>query len=411
MYIDYNEVIKDVEAALRHRELKAYYQPQYHALTNKIVSAEALVRWEKPDGTLVPPAAFIPIMERDEKINQIDWYMLEEVCAMLKTRITADKKVVPISVNFSRWHIKEPDYIQRLCETVDSYGIPHNLIEVEITESALVNESEAIGTWIDEVRANGFSIALDDFGSGLSSLQFVKDMAIDVLKIDKSLLSHNCEDDKERVVLESIFYFANRLKLTTVAEGVETEAQLGFLRTCDCKKIQGYIYSKPLSEDAFQEKLDEKTREYMTEDILSVQAPRGAMNLLMDAIFQKYPLVIFSNLTRNSFYMMAYDNFSSKSCPASGTFDDLIAHGTSTMHPEDQALFSATFCRENLLKAYADGKTVVKIITRQIGDDGIYRRVETMDFFVKSPAVDDILVISLCDNLEEESPAPERGLE
>jgi EAL domain-containing protein (putative c-di-GMP-specific phosphodiesterase class I) len=400
MHIDYDEVIKAVETAMENHELKAYYQPQYNALTNRIVSAEALVRWIKPTGELVPPAAFIPAMERNEKINQIDWYMLNEVCAMLKTRIDAGRKAVPISVNFSRWHVKESDFAKKLCEIVDSYGISHRLIEVEITESALVNEADNIGTWIDEIRTNGFSIALDDFGSGLSSLQFIKDMAIDVLKIDKSLLSHNCEDDKERVVLESIFYFANRLKLTTVAEGVETDAQLGFLRTCDCEKIQGYIYSKPLPEDMFQEKLDEKIKEDIMEDILSIQAPRSAMDLLMDAIFQKYPLVIFSNLTRNSFYMMAYDNFSSTSCPASGTFDDLIAHGASTMHPEDKDIFASTFCRENLLNAYARGEKVVKTITRQIGDDGVYRKVETMDFFVKSPAVDDILVISLCDNLE-----------
>jgi hypothetical protein len=203
------------------------------------------------------------------------------------------------------------------------------------------------------------------------------------------------------VVLESIFYFANRLRLTTVAEGVETEEQLGFLRTCDCKKIQGFFYSRPLPETEFIEKLDENTREDLMEDILSIQTPECTKNLLMDAIFQKYPLVIFSNLTRNSFYMMAYDNFSSKSCPASGTFDDLIAHGTSTMHPEDQNLFAATFSRQNLLDAFADGKTSVSCITRQIGDDGIYRKVETLDYFVKNPAVDDVLVISLCDNLEE----------
>jgi EAL domain-containing protein (putative c-di-GMP-specific phosphodiesterase class I) len=401
MIIDYGEVVNDVLTAIERKELKAYYQPQYNALTNKIVSAEALVRWVRDDGTVVPPAAFIPAMEQTTKVNLIDWYILREACAMLQQRITAGKKVVPISVNFSRWHIKEPDYIQQLCEIVDSYNISHDLIEVEITESALVNEADSIGKWIDDIRANGFSVALDDFGSGLSSLQFIKDMAIDVIKIDKSLLSHNCEDDRERVVLDSIFYFANRLKLTTVAEGVETDAQLGFLRTCDCNKIQGFLYSRPLPEDAFQAKLDEKQPEDLMEDILRVQAPRGAMNLLMDAIFQKYTLVIFSNLTRNSFYMMFYDNFSSTSCPASGRFDDLIAHGTTTMHPEDQASFSTTFCRENLLNAYADGKKVVKLITRQIGDDGIYRRVETMDFFVKSPAVDDILVISLCDNLEE----------
>jgi EAL domain-containing protein (putative c-di-GMP-specific phosphodiesterase class I) len=401
MDVNKEGIVNAVMTAMERGELKAYYQPQYNALSNKIVSAEALVRWVKEDGTVVPPVAFVPALERDESINRLDWYMLKTACAMLKARIDAQKKVVPISVNFSRWHIKETDSIQRLCETVDRYGLRHDLIEVEITESALVNEADSIGAWIDGLRANGFSTAIDDFGTGLSSLQFIKDMPIDVLKIDKSLLSHNCEDDKERVVLESIFYFANRLKLTTVAEGVETEAQLGFLRTCDCKKIQGYIYAKPLPETEFLQKLDENMRKDTMEDILSVQAPECAMNLLMDAIFRKYPLVIFSNLTRNSFYMMAYDNFSSKSCPASGTFDDLIAHGTSTMHPEDQSIFSETFGRQNLLRAYAQGKQVVKSITRQIGDDGVYRKVETMDFFVKSPSADDVLVISLCDNLEE----------
>jgi EAL domain-containing protein (putative c-di-GMP-specific phosphodiesterase class I) len=395
------DVAKNIASAMECKELKAYYQPQYNALTNEIVSAEALARWEKSDGTLGMPEEFIPILEKDEKINQLDWYILEEVCGMLRTRIAAGKKVVPVSVNFSRRHIKEPDFIQKLCETVDRYGISHDLIEVEITESALVKEAELIGKWIDETRANGFSIALDDFGSGLSSLEFIKDMAIDVLKIDKSLLKHNCESDKERVVLESIFYFANRLKLTTVAEGVETKEQLGFLRTCDCKKIQGYLYSPPLPEDAFQKKLDLRIQENIPEDILNVQAPRGTINLLLDAIFQKYPLIIFANLTRNSFYMMVYDNFTSTSCPASGLFDDLIVHGTSTMHPEDQDIFASTFCRENLLRAHANGEKVVKRITRQIGDDGIYRKVETMDFFVKSPAIDDTLVISLCDNLDE----------
>jgi EAL domain-containing protein (putative c-di-GMP-specific phosphodiesterase class I) len=398
---DRNEIIALIENAMQCKQLRAYYQPQYNALTNQIVNAEALVRWVRPDGTVVQPDEFIPVMEQDEKINQVDWYMLREVCAMQRGRLDAGKRVVPVSVNCSRWHIKEADFIQNFCRTVDSFQLPHSLIEVEITESALVNETEAIGTWIEELRANGFSVALDDFGSGLSSLEFVKDMPIDVLKIDKSLLRHNCEGDKERIVLESIFYFANRLKLTTVAEGVETEAQLGFLRTCDCKIIQGFLYSPPLPEEQFQAKLDEENQEDRMEDILSVQAPRSTINLLMDAIFQKYPLVIFSNLTRNSFYMMAYDNFSSTSCPASGTFDDLIVHGTSTMHPEDQQLFATTFSRENLLRANAQGKTVVKTITRQIGDDGIYRRVETMDFFVKSPFVDDVLVISLCDNLEE----------
>jgi EAL domain-containing protein (putative c-di-GMP-specific phosphodiesterase class I) len=397
----YQEVVKDVKEAIKNKELKAFYQPQYNALTNKIVSAEALARWIRPTGDMVPPAAFIPAMEHSKEINRVDWYMLEEVCKMLKDRVKENKRVVPISVNFSRWHIREQGFIKKICKIVDSYGLPHKLIEVEITESALAAESDNILEWIEDLHELGFSVALDDFGSGLSSLQFIKDTPIDVLKIDKSLLSKNCTDDKERVVLESIFYFANRLKLTTVAEGVETEEQLGFLRTCDCNKIQGYIYSKPLPVQEFLNKLDEKVTAEDAEDILSVQAPESTLNLLVNVIFQKYPLVIFSNLTRNSFYMMSYDNFSSKSCPASGAFDKLIEHGASTMHPEDRELFATTFSLDNMLKAYNEGHKVVKTITRQLGDDGIYRRVETMDFFVKSPAVNDIIVITLCANIDE----------
>jgi EAL domain-containing protein (putative c-di-GMP-specific phosphodiesterase class I) len=398
--MEYERIIKEIMLAMEHKEIKAFYQPQYNALTNKIVSAEALARWIKPDGTYVLPNDFIPILEKDEKINQFDWYILNEVCTMLKALIDDGKKAVPISVNFSRWHVREKDFIQKLCGMVDDYGIPHDLIEVEITESALVEESGSVKSWIDDVREKAFSVAVDDFGSGLSSLQFINNVSADVLKIDKSLISQNCKDDKERIVLESIFYFANRLKLTTVAEGVETNEQMGFLRSCDCKKIQGYLYSKPLPEEQFLEKLNEVNCENTMEDILKIQAPKSAINLLMDAIFQKYPLIIFSNLTRNSFYMMAYDAFSSTSCPSSGMFDELIVHGASTMHPEDRELFETTFSRENLLKAYNKGEKVVKLITRQIGNDGVYRKVETMDFFVKSPAVDDVLVISLCDNLE-----------
>jgi hypothetical protein len=251
------------------------------------------------------------------------------------------------------------------------------------------------------VRKEGFAVAIDDFGSGVSSLSFVKEVEVDVLKIDKSLLSHNCEDEKERIVLESIFSFAHRLKLITVAEGVETREQLGFLRTCSCKKIQGFLFSKPISEEKYIEACHTQTKTCEMEDILMTQAPSSATQLLLEAIFTKYPLVIFSNLTRNSFYMMAYENFSSTSCPSTGVFDELIAHGASTMHPEDQEAFKTTFSIENQMAAYNRGEKYVKLITRQIGNDGVYRRVETTNFFVKNQSVDDLLVISLCDNLDE----------
>lgn len=394
------ELLTNIKVAMQQHELKVYYQPQYDAITSKLVGAEALVRWVKPDGSINMPGSFIPPLEEDNSILELDWYMLREVCSFLKKQQEEKLHSVTVAVNFSRKHIYEDNFVEQLCKTVGEYDVPRKMIEVEITESAFVDQSEKISDWIEKIRAAGFRVAIDDFGSGLSSLSFVKDISVDVLKIDKSLLSRNCEDEKERIVLESIFNFAHRLKLTTVAEGVETREQLGFLRTCSCKVIQGFLFAKPMPEADFSElcKNDENVGEI--EDILLVQAPASATQLLLEAVFTRYPLVIFSNLTRNSFYMMAYENFTARSCPSTGVFDELIAHGASSMHPEDQDLFRNTFSISNLMSAYERGEKSVSIITRQIGDDGIYRRVETTDYFVKHPSVDDVLVIALCQNLE-----------
>ncbi|MCM1157707.1 MAG: EAL domain-containing protein [Bacteroidales bacterium] len=394
------EFCAEVRQAMKNHEFNVYYQPQYNAITNRLNSAEALVRWIKPDGTIVMPGEFIPRLEKSEMILELDWYMLRGVCAFLKKQKEEEVHSVPVAVNFSRMHIYEESFLEQLCEIVDGSGVSRKLIEVEVTESAFVDQSKQIAELIKAIREDGFRVAIDDFGSGLSSLSFVKDISVDVLKIDKSLLSRNCEDEKERIVLESIFNFAHRLKLTTVAEGVETREQLGFLRTCDCKLIQGFLFARPMPEEKFWEACINDVQTEEAEDILLVQAPSSATQLLLEAVFIRYPLVIFSNLTRNSFYMMAYDNFTSRSCPSTGVFDELIAHGASTMHPEDQDLFRNTFSISNQLAAYNRGDRFVSVVTRQMGDDGIYRRVETTNYFVKNPAVDDVLVISLCHNLD-----------
>lgn len=397
-----SEILNDIKEAMKNGELKAYYQPQYDAITGKLKSAEALIRWVRADGTIVPPMAFIPELEKENAVSDIDWFMFEEVCKLLSKQKESGDRQIPVSVNFSRQHIGETDFADRLCSIADKYEIPHKLLEVEITESAMVNESYRILDWIQQIHSAGFRVAIDDFGSGLSSLSFVKDMPCDVLKIDKSLLSHNCENEKERIVLESIFYFANRLDLITVAEGVETKEQLEFLRMCDCKKIQGYIYAKPMPEADYLMLCKTHARVGDTADILKLQTTESAANLLMSVIFKRYPLVIFSNLTRNSYYMMTYENYTSTGCPSTGVFDELIVHGASSMHPDDRKVFADTFDRQNLLKEYADGKSEVRLVTKQLGDDGIYRRVETTDYFVKSPSADDVLVITLCDNLPDE---------
>lgn len=391
--------LNEAEKAVRNNELTVYYQPQYDAVTNKLVSAEALVRRKLPDGSIALPGSFIPAAEETDLIMEIDWNVLEQVCRFLKRRIDSGRRYVPVAVNFSRRHISETGFLEKLCRTVDGYGIPRNLIEVEITESAMMDGAYDIVAFVDSIRKESFSVAIDDFGSGFSSLSLVKDISANILKIDRSLLSGNCENEKERIVLESIFDFAHRLKLTTIAEGVETREQLGFLRTCGCQLIQGFLFAKPMPEDAFGEACSQRILNEESEDILVSQAPASVTSLLMEAVFTKYPLVIMANLTRNSFYMMAYENFSARTCPSTGVFDELIVHGTSTMHPDDQELFSTTFSRANLLAAYERGEKFVKVVTRQLGDDGVYRPVVTTDFFVKNPSVDDVLVITLCQNL------------
>lgn len=393
-------LMKKIEEALENHEFKAFYQPQYDAVTSKLVSAEALARWIKPDGSRVPPDQFIPCAEKTDLVIKIDWYMLEEVCRFLKKRKDEGQRCVPVAVNFSRNHIGAENFTEKLCGIVDSFGLPHELIEVEITESALMNDTNDIVSFVVQIRDKGFNVAIDDFGSGFSSLSLVKDISANVLKIDRSLLSGNCESEKERILLESIFDFAHRLKLTTIAEGVETREQLGFLRTCDCRLIQGFLFAKPMPEEEFGAACSQHLPCEEQEDILVTQAPSSAMSLLMEAIFTRFPLVIMSNITRNSYYMMAYENFSATSCPSTGVFSELIGHGAMSMHPDDRELFSSTFSIENLTAAYKRGEKTVRVVTRQMGDDGVYRRVETTDYFVNNPAVDDILVIALCQNID-----------
>ncbi len=391
--------IEEIRKAMERKELEAYYQPQFDAITGAVTSAEALVRWVREDGSIVPPLDFIPMLEETDAVNEVDWYMFDLACHFLRDLMDIGKQM-KIAVNFSRRHVHEADALEHLKRIADQYKVPYERLEIEITESAILEEPGAIERLVQSIREAGFRIAIDDFGSGFSSLQLVKDLPIDVLKIDRSLLSHNCEDEKERIVLESIFLFAHRLHIETIAEGVETEQQLGFLRTCGCKKLQGFLMSHPIPAFDFRLLCEEEVQE-QDEDILEIQSTASAQELLMQAVFAKYPMVIYANLTKNSYYMMAYDNYTTKTCPPTGDFDDMIVEASLTLAPEDQEKFRETFGRQSLMEANEKGVKSVPLVTRQLGDDGVWRRVETTDYFVKSPSSDDVLVISLNTPLED----------
>ena len=248
-------VAKAINEAIEKNELKAYYQPKYATMTEKLAGAEALSRWVKPDGTVIMPSEFIPELEKNSSILAVDWCMYEQVCRFLQRQKELGIPQVRISVNFSRMHVLyERSVEQRLCDIADSYGVPHELIGIEITESAYVHLPNIIEPFVRGIRSRGFAVGIDDFGSGASSLEFIKTIDADTIKLDKSMISSNCTDIKERVLLEAVVLMAHRLSLSSVAEGVETNEQMGYLRALGVDQIQGYIFSKALTEDDFMEK-------------------------------------------------------------------------------------------------------------------------------------------------------------
>ena len=393
-------VVEEAREAMEKREFIPYFQPQYDALTGKVWSAEILARWQDEDGKIILPGYFIPELELTDDIMDLDWYMVREACEFLNRLDDLNVPKLPISINFSGKHIHEGDTVNRLKEIADSYNIPHRLIIIEISESSMMESPEEIRYLLEDIRREDFRVALDDVGQGFTTLGFLSDITIDVIKIDRSLFDAEHDNEVDRMVLESIFNIANKMHLNTVAEGIETEEQLSFLRTSGCKVVQGYLYDKPMPEDEFIARYKEIQTEVEPEDILVTQAPTAAAALLVDAFFIKYPTVTYMNLSRNSYYVTRHDDLESNSFPVTSSLEERLVNSLPAIHPDDRELYKETFSVKKQIEAYQRGEKTVELMVRQIGEDGLYRRIGITNIFVKSPFVDDILAVSLCDVIE-----------
>ena len=250
------EIAADAKRAIRNSEFKVYFQPKVSVSKDEIVGAEALVRWVKPDGTVVTPDSFIPFLEKNGYIVQIDFFVYEEVCRYLRRRLDNGESVVPVSVNVSRIHMLSNDFSSDIVEIVRRYGIDPSLIELELTESVFIaNEDEAIKT-LSALREKGFRVSIDDFGSGYSSLSLLKRMPVDVLKIDKGFFSGDHIEDKDGIVLSSVIDMADKMNIDIICEGIETEEQVDFLKHSNCDTAQGFFYAKPIPLADFEDMLD-----------------------------------------------------------------------------------------------------------------------------------------------------------
>ena len=241
--------------AIEKEEFKVYYQPKYDPRTNEQLGAEALIRWISEDMGFVSPGKFIPIFEKSGFITEIDHYMLEHVARDQKKWLDEGRKCVPVSVNVSRAHFAEVNLADQIREIVDKEGAPHELIEVELTESAFFDDKKLMLSTITKLKGYGFLVSMDDFGSGYSSLNSLKDMPLDILKLDAGFFRGENDTERAEIVVSEALHLAKKLNMTTVAEGVEDQHQVDFLAAEGCNMIQGYYYAKPMPKEEYEAKM------------------------------------------------------------------------------------------------------------------------------------------------------------
>ncbi len=249
------ELANKMHKALENEDFKVFLQPKYSILDGTISGAEALVRWIDTNGAVAYPDEFIPLFEQNGFIIELDKYMLRSVCKMLKSWKEQGRECLAISVNFSRLHLQYTNFLQEIKEIVYYYGVDPKYIEIELTESTVLENEEALTVLLKELQSYGFSISIDDFGSGYSSLGMLKNFKVNTLKLDRSFfmkINDEDEDDRGRLVVESITSLANSLGMYTVAEGIEEVHQRDFLEKIKCDAAQGYLFSKPLSIKDFE---------------------------------------------------------------------------------------------------------------------------------------------------------------
>lgn len=244
------EVVAGIESALREDRIELFLQPKCNIRTGKIVGAEALARWRHPERGIVAPGEFIPLIERNGLVRSLDLRVWEKTAAWIRGLIDEGVQPVPVSVNVSRADIYLVDVAAELHALVERYGIDPSLIEVEITESAYSERPDRIVAAFDALAERGFTVLMDDFGSGYSSLNMLKDINVDVLKIDMRFLDR--DDRRSKDIMESVIRMARWLDLPVIAEGVETREQVNFLLDVGCSYAQGYYYARPMEAAAFE---------------------------------------------------------------------------------------------------------------------------------------------------------------
>lgn len=253
------EIINEMSEALAKKQFVVYFQPKYSLQTRKPCGAEALVRWRHPKKGMIPPGDFIPVFESNGFIAQLDHYIWEEVCRYIRRWLDDGKKVSPISVNVSRVNMYNQHLVDELCSLVEKYNVPKELFNLELTESAYTDNPGILMDTMKKLHDNHFTVMMDDFGSGYSSLNILKDIEVDVLKIDMKFLSESSIPGRGENIVASVVRMAKWLNIPTIAEGVEKSEQVEFLSGVGCEYVQGFFFARPMPAEDYEKLAEEAT--------------------------------------------------------------------------------------------------------------------------------------------------------
>ncbi len=275
------DITNKMRNALEDDEFKVYLQPKFSVHNNKLIGAEALVRWIAADGTMVYPSDFIPLFERNGFIVDIDRYVLENVCKTIRKWMDNGIGPVAISVNCSRLSAENPDYINEITTIAAKYQVPHKYIEIELTESATISNFNMIEELFLGLHKKGFKVSVDDFGAGYSSLGMLKNLHVDTLKMDRSFFVGGKNKRRDDMLIDSIIRMSHNLGMYVVAEGIETQEQINLLESLNCDAVQGYFYAKPMSILDFENEYSQQIKD----NNLSVE---GANCIIKDVIDSRF---------------------------------------------------------------------------------------------------------------------------
>lgn len=251
------EITSGIPRALERNEFQVYFQPKMDTNTMDLIGAEALVRWQKPDGRFIYPDEFIPLIERSGQIVDVDYFVYKEVFRFIAERLKEGKKVVPISLNVSRMHLNKMQILGYVESLLQEFQIPCSLIEFELTESIYLDNTERALELIEGLHKLGIKVSMDDFGSGYSSLNLLSKLPIDIIKLDRVFLKKGEMQESDRIIISCVVDMAKKLHITSLCEGVETKEQSNYLKEVGCQMQQGFYFSKPVPREEFESYMEE----------------------------------------------------------------------------------------------------------------------------------------------------------